>query len=284
MLNQQKWFVLLCVLLVLMATMANAEESAPAANAKKAGGGDLRAAAQNPISSMISLPLKFTVDAGARNGDAQTLAIQPVLPVSLGEWNIVNRLIAPIGNVDGQIAGLPENPNPGPGNSASGLGDFNYSFFLSPSKVDKFIWGGGLSLGMPTASNDQLGSGKWSTGPTAVILSPLEWGSAGVLVRQLWSFAGDDDRNNVSQSLVEPFINYNLDNGWFLVTDMVITANWEASSGNEWTVPIGGGVGRVFKIGDQPINSRLEFYSNVVQPDGAPDWNVTFTWQFMFPK
>ena len=245
---------------------------------------DLRSAVQNPISSLISVPFKFTFDFEAENGDAQFVNIQPVVPLSFGDWNIVNRLIVPIGGVDGPITGQSNNPSPVPGDGASGLGDINYSAFLSPSKVGGLIWGAGLSLGLPTASDEQLGSGKWSTGPTAVVLGQPKWGSAGLLVRQLWSFAGDDDRANVSQLLVEPFINYNLKNGWFLLTDMVMTANWEASSGNEWTVPLGGGAGRVFKVGNQPINSRLEAYYNAVQPDGAPEWNIAFTWQFLFPK
>ena len=247
-------------------------------------GGDLRSAVQNPISSLISVPFKFTFDFGADNGDAQFVNIQPVVPISIGGWNLVNRLIAPIGAVDGPLNGQANNPSPIPGDGASGLGDLNYSAFLSPSKVDKVIWGAGMSLSMPTASDDQLGSGKWSTGPTAVVLTQPGWGSLGLLARQLWSFAGDDDRRNVNQTLIEPFLNYNLENGWFLISDMIITANWEADSSNQWTVPLGGGVGRVFKIGNQPINSRLEAYYNVVQPDGAPEWNLAWTWQFLFPK
>jgi hypothetical protein len=246
--------------------------------------GDLRSAVQNPISALISVPFKFTFDFGADNGDAQFVNIQPVIPISVGEWNVVNRIIAPLGSVDGPITGQANNPSPVPGDGASGLGDINYSAFLSPQKVDKLIWGAGASISMPTASDDQLGAGKWSAGPTAVILTQPSWGSAGLLGRQLWSFAGDDDRTDVSQLLIEPFVNYNLSNGWFLITDMVITANWKASSGNEWTVPVGGGIGRVFKIGNQPINSRLEAYYNVERPDGAPEWNVAFTWQFLFPK
>ena len=252
---------------------------------EEAAGGDLRSAVQNPISSLISLPFKLTLDSGAENGDATILNIQPVIPVTVGDWNLVNRMIIPIANVDGAIQG-PNNPSPGAGDGggASGLGDINYSIYFSPVKVGKVIWGVGPSLNMPTADNDQLGSGKWSGGITAVALNVPKWGSLGILGRQLWSFAGDEDRQEVSQALIEPFINYNLDNGWFLISDMVMTANWKADSGNQWTVPLGGGVGRVFKVGGQAINSRLEYYYNVEKPTGAPDYSVSFTWQFLFPK
>ena len=146
------------------------------------------------------------------------------------------------------------------------------------------IWGVGPSINLPTASDDQLGSGKWSAGITGVALTLPEWGSMGILGRQLWSFAGDSDRSNVNQTLIEPFLNYNLANGWYLLTDMVITANWEANSSNTWTVPVGGGAGKLFKIGNQAINARLEAYYNVEKPDGAPDYSVGFQFQFLFPK
>jgi hypothetical protein len=100
----------------------------------------------------------------------------------------------------------------------------------------------------------------------------------------LWSFAGDDDRDSVNQMLIEPFINYNLDGGWYLISDMILTANWNASSGQRWTVPLGGGVGKLLKIGNQAINVRTEAYYNVAKPDSAPNWQWGFTVQFLFPK
>lgn len=250
---------------------------------KNGGGGDLRAAVQNPISSLVSLPFKFTFDYGAANGDGTILNIQPVYPVTKGKWNYVSRLILPIASVDGPIS-TPENPNPGPGDGADGLGDTNYSLYMSPVKYGKWIWGAGPSLMIPTATNDQLGSGKWSLGATAVALTQPDWGSYGILGRQVWSVAGDDDRADVSQLLVEPFVNYNLDKGWFLLTDIIITANWEAPSNQRWTVPLGGGVGRIYKIGKQAVNNRIEVYYNVEKPDSAPDWFWSFTFQFLFPK
>lgn len=246
--------------------------------------GDLARAAQNPISSLISLPLQFTFDNGAENGDANILNIQPVYPVTSGDWNYVNRMIIPLADAPGATPGLPGIPSSEPGPRKKGLGDINYSLFLSPVEVGSFIWGAGFSVAMPTASSDTLGSGKWSVGPTAVILKQTKWGSFGALARQLWSVAGDSDRQDVSQFLFEPFLNYNLDGGWYLTSDMVWTANWKADSSNQWTIPVGGGFGKMFKIGNQPVNSKLEAYTNVVQPDGAPDWSLRFTFQFLFPK
>jgi hypothetical protein len=247
-------------------------------------GDNLRAAVQNPISSLISLPFKFTFDYGAPNGEASFLSIQPVFPVSVGDWNLVNRAIIPLIDSPGEIAGTPDIPNPIPGDGATGLGDINYSLYFSPVKYDKAIWGIGPSITMPTATDDQLGSDKWSAGPTGIMLIQPKWGTYGGLVRHLWSFAGEDDRANVNQSLIQPFLNYNLPNGWYLLTDIIITANWQADSSNRWTVPLGGGVGKLFKIGNQAMNVRTEAYYNVEKPDFAPDWQWGFTVQFLFPK
>lgn len=246
--------------------------------------GDLRSAVQNPISSLISVPFKFSFDNGADNGQANFLNIQPVVPFTVGDWNYVNRLIIPVADAPGNVAGLPDIPNSEPGERTRGLSDINYSLFISPVNYKQIIWGVGPSISLPTAQEDTLGSGKWSGGPTAVALTRTEWGSLGVLGRHLWSFSGDKQRTNVNQTLIEPFVNYNFDKGWFVLTDMVITANWNAQSGEYWTVPLGGGFGRVFKMGAQPVNMRLEGYYNVVQPKGAPLWSTSFTFQLLFPK
>jgi hypothetical protein len=270
--------LLLVVALFFIPVVVRAEE------AEDGGGDDLRAAVQNPISSLISLPFKFNFDYGAPNGEASFLSIQPVIPVTVGEWNLVNRLILPVIDSPGAVAGTPSIPNPIPGNGATGLGDTNYSLYFSPVKVNKYIWGVGPSLMLPTATDDQLGSGQWSTGPSAVVLTQPGWGSVGILGRQLWSFAGDSDRAEVNQFLLEPFLNYNLENGWYLVTDMVMTANWDAPSDQVWTVPLGGGAGKLFKAGKQAMNVRGEVYYNVVRPDAGPEWQWGFTVQLLFPK
>ena len=95
---------------------------------------------------------------------------------------------------------------------------------------------------------------------------------------------GRDYRRLINQSLFEPFINYNLSKGWYLITDIIITANWNLDSSDIWTVPLGGGVGKLFKIGNQAMNAKTEAYYNVEKPDNAPDWQLGFTVQFLFPK
>ena len=258
------------------------------AAAQEGGGGDLRAATQNPISSMYSLPFKFTFDNGATNGDANVLNIQPVLPVTVGDWNLVNRIIAPVADAPGGVPGLPDNPGVGEtteSGRAFGLGDINYSLFFNPLETKgRLIWGIGGSITAPTATDDRLGSGKWSAGPTAVGLVQPKWGTYGMLVRHLWSFAGDSDRRSVNQSLIEPFVNYNLEGGWYLLSDSVITVDWKINSGDKVTLPLGGGIGRIFKVGNQPMNMRVEAYYNVVHPDAGPNWTIGGTIQFLFPK
>jgi hypothetical protein len=278
-------FICMAVFLTLSQPAAEAQEKGDLQAAGQAKGGeDLAAKTQNPVGAMYSLPFKFTFDYGADNGEATFLNIQPVIPVTVGDWNLINRVIMPLIDTPGLVTGTPEIPNPVQGDGASGLGDINYSVFVSPAEPGKIIWGVGPSLMMDTATDDQLGSGKWSAGPTAVVLvQPKPW-TLGLLGRQLWSFAGDSERKGVNQLLLEPFINYNLDNGWYLISDMIITANWQADSSNRWTIPLGGGVGKMFAIGGQKMNTKLEAYYNVEKPDGAPDWSMSWTLQFLFPR
>lgn len=250
---------------------------------------DLASATANPIASMISVPFESTWDFGADNGTAYILNIQPVVPVNIGDWNLISRPIIPLIDVGGVTTGIPGVPidptDPGLAgiDGATGIGDINYSLFFSPTNSGSVIWGAGPSISLPTATDPLLGTEKWSAGPTVVALvQPGPW-TIGMLARHLWSFAGASDRSSVNQSVLQPFVNYKLDQGWYLSSSPVMAANWEANSNNRWTVPLGGGVGRVFKIGQQPVNVRVEAYGNVLVPEGGPDWATKFTFQLLFP-
>jgi hypothetical protein len=61
-------------------------------------------------------------------------------------------------------------------------------------------------------------------------------------------------------------------------------ANWEADSDNRWTVPVGGGAGKIVKLGKLPLNFQLQAFYNVERPHDGPDWQLRFQILFLFPK
>jgi hypothetical protein len=239
----------------------------------------LRKAAQNPIASLISVPVQnntnFNIEPDNRTQDI--LNIQPVIPAKLGEnWNLITRIITPI--IYQPTVSQPVNQG------ASGFGDLNPSFFLSPARPGKLIWGVGTAVVLPTATNPILGQGKWSMGPSVVVLAqPGKW-TLGALVNNVWSFAGQSRRPDVNQMLFQYFINYNLKHGYYITWQPTLTANWEATNGGRWVVPFGGGVGRIMKLGFQPVNLTAQVYGNAVHPPGASPWGVRFQIAFLFPK
>ena len=239
--------------------------------------GELAKQSQNPVSTLISVPFEnnATFNNGPEDAYVNILNIKPVVPMNLTEnWNLINRVIVPVIYQDERI--------PGEGD-VFGLGDITYQGFLSPAKSGKFIWGLGPQLQMPTGM-DRLTSDQWSLGPAAVgLMMPGHW-VFGLLVSNVWDIGGYNNAPAVNFFSGQYFINYNMKGGWYLTTAPTITANWKADSDNTWTVPFGGGVGRVFKIGKQPVNLKLAGYYSVEKPDNASDWNLQTQITFLFPK
>lgn len=254
--------------------VATEETPAAAANADA-----LRKAAQNPIASLISVPVQnnnnFGIGSDGRVQDI--LNVQPVIPVRVSQnWNLVSRIITPI--IYQPTVSKPINQG------AYGFGDLSPTFFLSPAKPGKLIWGAGPAVVLPTATNPFLGLGKWSIGPSIVVLEqPGKW-TLGALVNNVFSFAGQSSRPDVNQLVFQYFINYNLQHGWYITWQPTLTANWEATNGGRWVVPFGGGVGRIMKLGFQPVNVTAQVYGNAVHPPGASPWGMRLQIAFLFPK
>jgi len=247
---------------------------------------DLAKASQNPIGDVVSLPLEVWHYDGIADGrSANMLIAKPVYPVNLGDVNLINRLVVPYigldsGSSDGDfglidIPGIPTGDN--------GFGNIQYQAFFTPAQPGDVIWGVGPVFEFPS-NTENLGSDKWSAGIGAVALSmPGNWVIGGMLMN-FWSFAGPSDADDVNKLVFQYFINYNLDDGWYLTSTPLITANWEADSDKRWTVPFGGGVGRLVKFGNQPVDFKLQAFSNVERPEHGPDWSVMFAVKFLFPK
>jgi len=239
---------------------------------------DLAKQTQNPVSDLISVPFQNNTNfnLGPHNRTQNVLNIQPVIPFNLTKnWNLITRTIAPIiyqPDVTARSGG------------EFGLGDINMTLFLSPAKSGKLIWGVGPIVSLPTATDKTLGTDKWAAGPSVVLLTmPGPW-VLGVLANNIWSFAGDNDRPDVNQFLLQYFVHYNFEGGWYLTSAPINTANWEADSDNRWTIPLGGGGGKVFRVGKQPLNFQTQAFYNVEKPDFGPEWSLRVQLQFLFPK
>jgi len=241
----------------------------------------LAKAAQNPIADMISVPLQFNMnyDTGPLEKPQYLLNIQPVYPFSLdADWNVITRTIVPVLS---QPAFTPEQDR------EFGIGDIQFSAFLSPRQaVGGWVWGVGAIAQLNTATDDRLGQGVWGLGPTAVVLNLGKTWVYGALINNVWSVATDNGRPSVNQMLLQPFINYNFPDapGRYLSFSPIVTANWKADSGQQWTVPLGVSIGQIFKIGAQPVNVQAGYYYNVERPDEASRYQVRLQLQFLFPK
>jgi hypothetical protein len=236
--------------------------------------------AQNPIANLISVPLQnnTNLNVGPERGTLNVLNVQPIIPVSLGQdWSVITRTIVPV------ISEPPLSPD---GSRINGIGDTLFSAFLSPRTSRGWIWGVGPAIQVPTHSNTVLGNDNWGLGPTFVVLH-LEAGSPwvyGVLVNNVWSIKGSRFSHDYENGLAQPFVNYNLGHGTYLVSAPIITVNWKAAGSQQWTVPLGGGVGQIVHWGKVPVNMQLSGYYNVAHPTEGPNWQVRTQIQFLFPK
>jgi hypothetical protein len=252
------------------------------ASPEKAPDQDAQALARklsNPVADLVSIPFQFNWDNGVGPDEATRfiLNIQPVVPFSLGDkWTLIGRFIVP-------VVGQP--PLTAGGAAAFGTGDIIMSAFLSP-KGGGITWGIGPVLGLPTVADPVLGSGKWSAGPTAVVLSQRGRWTVGGLVNHLWSFADatDQPRSNVNQTLIQPFLAYATPGGVTFGLSSEATANWEAESGEEWTVPILVQVSKITRLGPFPFQIGVSGGPYLERPSGGPEWKLRMVFTVILPK
>lgn len=268
--------VLTIVLAVAFAGSARAQTAQPAP-AGSQDAADLAKKLSNPVADLVSVPFQFNwAQPVGPDGDTRfILNVQPVMPFSVSEnWNMIARIIVP-------FVGQP--PLAEGGVAASGIGDVLTSFFFSP-KSSSVVWGVGPVLSLPSTSERTLGTGKWSAGPTFVILKqqgPLTYGA---LVNQVWSFAGNDTRSDVSQFFLQPFLAYTTPAAVTLSVNSEMVFNWEADSGRRTTIPINLAVSKVATFGAFPASYQVGAGFFVETPDGRPDWQLRATITLMLPK
>ena len=230
-------------------------------------------AAENPVAAAISLPLQNNTyyGVGPYRRAENELLIEPVVPIRISaNWMVISRTILPVVVV--------------PRLSASaevdyGLSNIQPQFYLSPVHTGRFVWGVGPQLWLPTATDDKLGINKWGGGPAAVGLFRSGHLLAGTLIGN--EFAGVNHVHE-NQMTINWFVFYNVKHGWYVLTTPIVTADWTAERDQRWTVPVGGGAGKIFKIGNQPLNARAQFFNDVRTTAGGSDWQMQIQLQFLF--
>ncbi len=245
--------------------------------------GDLATQSQNPIASMISVPFEFdsNQNVGEDKKTQNVLTVKPVVPIGITEnWNLVLRGIIP----------FIDQPDSGPIDGKTGVGDITLQTYFVPKKTnslggDNFLtWGVGPVFQFDTASNDILGTGRNALGIGGVVFAKINNWTFGGLLNNVWDVGSSNTRDGVNFMTSQPFINYNLDNGWYLKSGPVITYNQKAHNGNRWTVPVGGGFGRIFNLGKQPVNLSVAAYGFAEKPDGGANVQLQATLVFLFPQ
>ena len=219
-------------------------------------------------------------------------------PVGISEnWNTINRIVynvpsAPIDQsaVD-KLTGLdlsqppgqgPTQPPPGASGTlpidlidgrTTGFGDLYYVGFLSPKKGIKHetggtsVWGVGFDAAFPTATDDLLGGGKYSLGPSALYAYLGKKWKFAWLIQNYFSIGGDGDRDDVSLMNLQLFYYYSLSDTVSIGAGPNIISNFEADNRDQWTVPIGIGINKTFQFGKVPVRLGVEYYYSVERPD-----------------
>jgi hypothetical protein len=257
----------LCVISVMTMGVAHAQQPLSIEHLAK-----LRA---NPLRGLRNVTLTEQANLGFPSGGEyqNVLTLQALWPFSLGpDWSLVMYPTLPVVSQAGAERGEPR---------ADGLGDAVLMTAVTPKETGVLIWGIGPALQLPTATNSDLGPDLWAAGPTvALFVEPGQW-VLGLVLDNLWSFAGSADAP-LNTFGGQYFLTYNLPHGWFLESNATVTADWQADRDDRWTVPAGAGFGRVFTLDQWPLSLSAQAFYNVVRPTSGPDWSFSLALQLIF--
>ena len=270
------WILACCAFVWLVPATGGAQQAAAAAPAQ-AESADLAKKLSNPISDLVSVPFQFNWEqnVGPAEQTRFILNVQPVMPFTLNkDWNMIMRVIMPLVSQPALFEG---------GSATFGMSDITTSFFLSPSKLTTFTIGAGPVVVLPSTSEPTLGTGKWSAGPTVVVLKQSGPWTYGALWNQIWSFSGDTTRSDVNQMFFQPFLAYQATRTITITGQSETTANWDVDD-NRWTVPINVLVSKLSSFGMFPASYSVGFGAYAVHPQTGPSWKIRGAITILLPR
>lgn len=147
---------------------------------------------------------------------------------------------------------------------------------------EELVWRVGPRVVRPVGRADPLGEGAMSAGVASIALAVEGLRMYGALASERCALAGELDRGAANGFLIQPYVSYNLADGWYLASVPVIRADWTAASGRKWTVPMGASIGREARLGDLPFRMQAGYYQNVERADGEPDWALRLEMRLLF--
>lgn len=236
----------------------------------------LQNAAANPIASLVSIPFQYNLnfDYGAGRQTQQLLNVQPTIPVALsGGRTLVTRTIVPL------YAQPALGPTAGP---QVALGDINPAFYYVP-KQGALMLGYGASFVLPSATSSSAGQGKWSGGPALIGVLTHNRSVFGLLLNNVWSFAGNTQRAPVNQAQIQTFVHVSMGNGFGVGALTQTAVDWNAGT-HKWTVPFGPTAAQLIKLGDGMGGQIVGgVFWNVVHPAGTGNWTARLQFTILQP-
>jgi len=236
---------------------------------------------ENPLTDMWSLSFENSTlwtkgDAMEHTEVANTMFFQPGLPIPLGENKdtvFICRPVFPL--VTNPV--LDPTESDGVDGHKTGFGDIQMMTLLGPNRKSGIVWGAGGTFKFPTASDDVLGQDKYQAGPALMLFRMQKPLTIGFLLQHWWSYAGDDDRPDTSQTDIKYIARYSLPRAWSIGFGPTISIDWEADSNDKWTVPVGLGVTKMVRFGKMPFKLIAEVNYSVVRPDTyGTEWKFIF--------
>jgi hypothetical protein len=258
---------------------SQSSEAKGTGNAPRSGDAELAQELSNPLADLMTIPIQMNYDRDIGpldDGWKLQTNIQPVIPFHLNEdWNLISRTIMPVIYQDDIF--------PGEG-SQFGLGDINLSLFFSPKKPTSrgLIWGIGPVLLFPTATDSLLGAEKWGAGPAAVALTMRGPWTIGILANHIWSYTGDSDRQDISNTFLQPFAAYTWPSAWTVSVQSESTYNWKTE---KWSVPVNVAVSKLIRLGKLPVSLQAGIGYWAESPDAGPEgFRFRLQANFVLPK